>query len=414
MKRQLLSCALIAVLLLTTTSAWAKRPLQEIREEIRQNGWSYTVEHNWVYDLPDEAKRALFGEKRAGQGKEIPFYRGTVLPRSALPAAFDWRNTDGHSYVAPVRNQGSCGSCYAFSAVGVAESLYRIAAGLPDVDLNLSESYLMFCLSQYYEGFYGCDGASYDYDEMQALVDHGVVDEACFPYDEGQTSDCGAACAQPATEVKLAGWGRLPCNNVDAIKTAILTYGPVNAAVQATDAFMAYGGGVFNDANQYCYSSPCYYTPTNHAIMLVGWNDADQAWILRNSWGPEWGEDGYMRISYRAARVACEAVYATYGAEAPFQLLEPGNGDLLTGAPTFQWTPGSYDWFLPILFLPLYGQTGYLTIPLGWTDQSSVQLPAVLWTYTKPWMWSGWIVVGADAGSQAYEFQGPRYFMKTN
>jgi hypothetical protein len=306
-----------------------------------------------------------------------------------------------------------CGSCYAFAAIGLAESLFRIGEGLPDTDVNLSESYVMFCLSQYYEGFYGCEGASYDYDEMQALVDHGVVDEACFPYDQGMTTDCGAACATPALQVKLSSWGRVPCNDVDAIKTAILTYGPVNAAVQVADSFSAYSGGVYNDLNQSCTSNPCYYTPTNHAILLVGWNDAEQAWILRNSWGPDWGEGGYMRISYRAARVACEATYGTYGANAPFQLLDPGDGEMLSEPPKFYWTKGPYDWFLTVLFLPLYGKTGYVTVPLAWTDQNVGEFSQFLWTYTKPWIWSGWLVVGVDKETLEYEVLGPQYFMKS-
>jgi C1A family cysteine protease len=405
---------LLALILLSAAlPAWAKRPLQEIREEIRQNGWGFTVDHNWIYDLSEEARQALLRERWVGRRKDFPIYPGPVLAKSDLPASFDWRNVAGHSYVGAVRNQGMCGSCYAFAAIGLVESLFRIGEGLPDTDVNLSESYLMFCLSQFYEGFYGCEGASYDYDEMQALVEHGAVDETCFPYDEGRTSDCGAACTTPALQVELSSWGRIPCNDIDAIKTAILTYGPVNAAVQVTDSFSAYSGGIYTDWNQTCTTNPCYYTPTNHAILLVGWDDAEQSWILRNSWGADWGEGGYMRISYRAARVACEATYGTYGTNAHFQLLKPANGDLLIDLPKFYWTKGPYDWFLTVFFLPIYGKTGYVTLPMPWTDQNVLDLPQLLWTYTKPWGWSGWVVVGVDKETLAYEVLGPQYFMKS-
>jgi hypothetical protein len=287
-----------------------------------------------------------------------------------------------------------------------------IGEDLPDANVDLSESQMMFCLSQYYSGFYGCQGASYDYDEMEALVAYGTIDEACYPYDQGLTSDCGAACDTPVLQVQLASWGRIPCNDMDAIKTAILTYGPVNAAVYVGDSFQGYSEGVYNDLNTTCPASPCYYTTTNHAIMLVGWDDADQAWILRNSWGTSWGEDGYMRIAYEAANVACAAVYATYGQPAPFQILEPVNGTLGVQSPTFYWTKGDYDIFRLYLYLPIYGASGPVPIALGWTTDNFRDLPASWWTYMKLYSWAGSWVLGVNTGTLDYDVLGPNFFMR--
>jgi C1A family cysteine protease len=413
MRRLVLQAAVLSVLLLIARGAHATRPLDQIREEIEANGWSFTVDHNWVYDLPDQAKEKMFAPKRKGMGKAVPELSIPVLPKSALPPAWDWRDVEGHSYVSPVRNQGACGSCYAFSATGVAESLFMIAEELPGTNVDLSESYLMFCLSAFYGGFYGCNGASYDYEEMEALVTHGTVDEACYPYDQGLTSDCGAACEQPSLQIQLAGWGRIPCNDTDAIKTAIVTYGPVNAAVFVSDAFQAYSGGVYNDLRTSCPEAPCYYTATNHAIMLVGWDDADQAWILRNSWGGGWGESGYMRIAYTAARVACEAVYANYGQPAPFQMLQPANGTLLSSPPTFYWTKGSYDLFRLTWVLPFFGMSGYVPVPLGWTSDNFKGVPSSLWTWVRTYAWAGAWIVGVNTDTLDYEVQGPTCFMRT-
>jgi C1A family cysteine protease len=412
-KKLLLQFTVIGIFLATAWGANATRPLDEIREEIEANGWSFTVDHNWVYDLPDETKGRMFAPRPMGQRRAVPELSISVLPRSELPEAWDWRNVEGHSYVSPVRNQGACGSCYAFSATGVTESLFMIGEELPDTNVDLSESHLMFCLSQYYSGFYGCAGASYDYDEMEGLVTYGTVDEVCHPYDQGLTSDCGAACETPALEVRLAGWGRIPCNETDAIKTAIYTYGPVNAAVYVGDSFQAYSQGVYNDLRTSCPGSPCYYTSTNHAIMLVGWDDADQAWILRNSWGTGWGEDGYMRISYTAANVACEAVYATYDQPAPFQMLRPANGTLSSESPTFYWTRGDYDLFKLYWFLPFYGTSGYVPIELGWTVANFKELPPSWWTWIKLYVWAGSWLVGVNTDTLDYEVLGPNYFMKS-
>ncbi len=205
MKRLLLQLSVITIALTTAWSAYATRPLEEIREEIEANGWSFTVDHNWVYDLPDDVKGRMFVPRRMGQRRAVPELSIPVLPKTELPPAWDWRDAEGQSYVSPIRNQGACGSCYAFSATAVAESLFMIGEDLPDTDVDLSESHMMFCLSQYYSGFYGCLGASYDYDEMEALVAYGTIDEACYPYDQGLTSECEAACETPALQVQLAG-----------------------------------------------------------------------------------------------------------------------------------------------------------------------------------------------------------------
>jgi hypothetical protein len=146
--------------------------------------------------------------------------------------------------------------------------------------------------------------------------------------------------------------------------------------------------------------------------MLIGWNDADQAWILRNSWGEGWGEDGIMRISYTAANVACAAVYATYDQPAPFQMFSPANGTLDDLPPTFYWTKGDYDLFKIYLYLPFYGLTDPVPIELGWTTDNFKDLPASWWAYLKLYAWAGSWVLGVNTSTLDYEVLGPRYFMR--
>ena len=85
------------------------------------------------------------------------------------------------------------------------------------------------------------------------------------------------------------------------IKAAIAQYGAVGCGFATDDAFQAYAGGVFTDSAA---------RQIDHDVMLVGWDDASNAWILRNSWGTAWGEAGYMRIDYAANAVGTEAVWA--------------------------------------------------------------------------------------------------------
>lgn len=244
----------------------------------------------------------------------------------SLPTSFDWRSYNGHSYIGSVRDQGDCGSCYAFGASACAEGTYNFATGSYDSNTaDFSEAYIVWCLgsmSAYSSNFGGCDGADYTYSELQALVDIGTIDESYFPYSDSDNQSCPSV-ATSAPKIQFDGWYRVTCSDIDAIKTAIMTYGVVDAAVYVTTSFQNYSGGIFSDSYTTCSSSPCYNTPTNHAIALVGWGyDATYGdyWILRNSWGSSWGESGYMRIKATSARVACEVCYMVYetdGSTAP-------------------------------------------------------------------------------------------------
>lgn len=328
----------LALFVLLAIGAWAQQAqndlvfqesdsLDMIQQKIERNGFGFAVGHNWVFDMTPEQKQAFFS-RHAGRQPRVYGYADNIGPLATvlgktLPTAFDWRSYNGHSYIGPVRDQGSCGSCYAFGASAAAEGTYNFANGLYDSNcIDFSESFIMWCLSSispYSSHFGGCDGADYDYYELEALVQEGTIPDSYFPY---IMSDPGCTHWNDP-RYKFAEWHRIGCNDIDAIKTAIMTYGVIDVAVYASSAFQAYSGGVFQDSYTTCSSSPCDYTPTNHAVALVGWSDADGAWILRNSWGSSWGENGYMRIKYTSARVACEATYLVYSAAPGLTVTSP-------------------------------------------------------------------------------------------
>ncbi len=323
--------------------------LEEIRYKIDYNGYDFTVSNNWVFDLPEGEKAALFtrraplSPRRGGAGEDIgPL--GEILGTVDLPASFDWRNYNGHSYIGPIRNQGNCGSCYAFGAAAAAEGTYNWANGLYDGNrVDFSEAFIAFCLSDHYsQHFDGCDGADYDYYELEALTQYGICAESVFPYHDYQQS---CPLSPYPSLAQFQSWHRIPCNDIEAIKTAIMTYGVVDAAVYVGNAFDAYSGGIYQDSNTNCTANPCYYTYTNHAISLVGWNDngGNGYWILRNSWGTSWGEGGYMRIGYTSAFVSCEAAYLVYG-EAPPPTPAPPRFPTPPPGPTpGPYIPGDYN-----------------------------------------------------------------------
>ena len=222
----------------------------------------------------------------------------------ALPSAYNWCSLGGCT---PVRDQGQCGSCWAFGTVGPLESAILIQDG---VSRDLAEQYLVSCNT---DGW-GCDGGwwAHDYHEWKYPPGEpgpGAVYESDFPY-TATDAPCNGPYAHHET---IADWVFIGSENgvpsTDAIKQAILDHGPVSAAVCVNTAFQSYTGGVFNPF------WPCLNI--NHAIVLVGWDDSLGAWRLRNSWGPDWGEDGYMWIAYGKNYVGYSANYVIYAGSTP-------------------------------------------------------------------------------------------------
>jgi C1A family cysteine protease len=307
--------------------------LEEIRYKIDHNDYSFEVSDNWVFSMSSEEKSRFFSRRAPTFSRMLTADTGigpleSRLGTVVLPQEFDWRDYNGHAYIGPIRDQAPCGSCWAFGACAAAEGTYNWAMGLSDGNCaDFSESYLMWCLGSilpYSDHFGGCNnGADYDYYELLALTQagttprDGVCTESNFPYQSTAPASCSPYLAYP--RVLFESWHRVPCNDIDAIKTAIMTYGVVDAAVLTTSAFSSYAGGFYQDDNNTCNASPCYYATTDHAISLVGWDDNYEwnsqtagVWILRNSWGTSWGDNGYMYIKYSSAAVSCAVCYLVY------------------------------------------------------------------------------------------------------
>jgi C1A family cysteine protease len=294
--------------------------LEALRFKIRHNGYSFTVGRTWVYDLSPEEREAMRGRRPSAGAASAADDIGPLTNRLGmeLPKRFDWRDRDGRFYIGPVRNQGVCGSCYAFAAAAAAEGAYNLALGLFDgACADFSEAFIAWCLgslSDYREHFNGCEGADYSYAELDALTREGIPFESVYPY-AGEDSQACPDSASKAPRAVFESWHRVPSGDIEAIKTAIFTYGPVDAAVMTNKAFFGYTGGVYDDDNTGCVDGD--QTETDHAVSLVGWDESppeggEGCWILRNSYGPEWGENGYMRIRYTAAAVSCAVSYLVY------------------------------------------------------------------------------------------------------
>jgi TolA-binding protein len=194
----------------------------------------------------------------------------------------------------PIRNQGACGSCWAFGAVGALESSNAIING---AKIDLSEQHAMTC-----SGGGNCSGGWYTpvYEWLAGGKD-GLRTESQVPYQAAN----GKCSANGKTPYEVQAWGWVDPYSIQpsvaSLKSSICKYGPVAAAVAATPAFIAYSGGTFDEKSK---------TTVNHAVVLVGWDDSRNAWLLRNSWGTNWGEDGYMWIDYGSNSVGAYSAWA--------------------------------------------------------------------------------------------------------
>ena len=301
-RRALDAYVLVVFLLGTSAAAWAQltdADIAALRERGEREGWTFTVGHNEATQRPIEQLCGTLPSPDGQRGARFD----PCLPERALPSTWDWRTALS---LPAVRNQGNCGSCWAFGAIGAMEcALVREAS----ISVNLSEQWLVSCTSAG-----SCDGgwteSALEYLTCGGGQDpcggNGAVLESSFPY-VAWDAPCGCPYEHPyCLDSWLLVGSQWSDPSVEQIKQAIYDHGPVVVGVRAgTWAFAAYSGGIFN---------ACESGMTDHAVLLVGWDDnqAGGIWFLRNSWGPGWGEGGYMRIKYGCNRVGRLAAYVNY------------------------------------------------------------------------------------------------------
>ncbi|MDM7987856.1 MAG: C1 family peptidase [Smithella sp.] len=274
-------------LLLFCTFSFAAES-DEIKAAVKAKGVKWIAGETSVSKLPSDQRKLRFGlmkPEMTGTEKKVAL----EAPMTALPSDLDWRNTpiNYNSCVTSVRDQGNCGSCWAFATAGALESFSLIKAGCPAGDWDLAEQILLSCSRAG-----SCSGGYIDR-ASSFIRDTGLPSEVCFPYTAANSKCRNASCAdwQLDTDV-IGGWAYVATTSpsVEAIKNALNTYGPLVTTMDVYTDFFYYSGGI------YSYATGNY--EGGHAILIVGYSDSSQYFIAKNSWGTGWGEGGFFNIAY--------------------------------------------------------------------------------------------------------------------
>jgi len=201
-----------------------------------------------------------------------------------LPSSFSWTNIDGIDYTTPIKDQSPAPTCETYALCAALETLLQYQTGelyTPD----LSETHLYF----YAGGTYERGGVNV-YDACEYLVDYGVPDEGCYPdphrpYDYPYTSVEG----WENRTVKINEWGWIP-NDETAIKQALIDYGPLTICIHVYEDMYEYTGGVYHRTSSNRVGG--------HLVALVGYDDNTESWLVKNSWGNRWGDNGWFHMGY--------------------------------------------------------------------------------------------------------------------
>jgi C1A family cysteine protease len=248
--------------------------LRAIQQEIIIDEGDWQAGITSVSGLTDAEKRRL------ALPDPIPEPIGEIrtAPRALRhEESFDWRDEGA---VTSVKSQGSCGSCWAFSAIGVVESAFLKYA---EKELDLSEQHLVSeCCSAG-----SCNGGWPDW-ALEYIQNTGVPDEACYPY-TARNGDCDPCAGWEDRAYKIKDYVSVK-SSTDNFKWALKEYGPVAVVLEAPDDWYYYRSGVYSPVTDVGWA--------NHAVILTGWDDSDGCWFIKNSWGPGWGEQGYARVKY--------------------------------------------------------------------------------------------------------------------
>jgi C1A family cysteine protease len=283
--------------------------LQNVRNGIKSKGTTWTAGLTAKSVLTDDQLKMSLGLK--GNPPKLPHSAGMPKALVNLPDSFDWRNVGGENLISPVRDQGQCGSCWAFAAVAALEGNTKAYYNNTSINPDLSEQDLISCGIPWNgqpcppagNGKGGCCGAYEDDTNGHQIssifsnifANQGISQETCFPY-TATDSSCSGKCSTWQTDAyKTVSYEAIPLTdniqqNIYNIEKAVVSDGPVEVGFYVYSDFENYQSGIYQHTTDILKGG--------HAVTVVGFgkDDGRDYYIVKNSWGSTWGDNGYFRI----------------------------------------------------------------------------------------------------------------------
>jgi len=259
---------------------------------------TYSLGMNRFGDLThEEFKKQMNGFKVSSETNNFDHHTFLAPAHVTIPDTVDWRK---EGYVTAVKDQGQCGSCWAFSATGSLEGQHFAKTKQL---ISLSEQNLVDCSGKF--GNMGCDGGLMDAAFQYIKANQGIDTEKSYPY-EARDGQCRFKKADVgATDT---GFVDIKHQNETDLQMAIATIGPISVAIDASqDSFQFYKSGVYNEPD-------CSSTELDHGVLAVGYDTTGthQYYIVKNSWGTSWGNQGYIWMSRNKKNQCGIATMASY------------------------------------------------------------------------------------------------------
>uniref|UniRef100_T1J339 Cathepsin L n=1 Tax=Strigamia maritima TaxID=126957 RepID=T1J339_STRMM len=259
---------------------------------------SYALAINEFSDLlPHEFSSVMLGLSKPNKNANMENSSSYLSPSNVvLPKSVDWRKK---GYVTPVKNQGQCGSCWAFSTTGSLEGQHFRKTGAL---VSLSEQNLVDC--SYLN--HGCNGGIMDYAFQYIKKNGGIDTEDSYKY-EMQVGPC--RFKKSSVGATVTGFVDVTTGDENALAEAVATVGPVSVAIDASDPdFQHYSRGVY-------YKPDCSSTNLDHGVLVVGFGTDEKQndfWLVKNSWGASWGDEGYIKMARNRENNCGIATLASY------------------------------------------------------------------------------------------------------
>ena len=295
---------------------------KDIDKNIQNEGLQWNTKKTTASEKPVKKQANLLGGVKTDEKEVASEIKRTAQAEKAAPKfsrgnGVDWRNHRGNNYVTRAWNQKSCNACVSFAVVAAMEAKLRIQTGRPNLPIALSEASMNFC----HPGGNCTSGWSIP-DGLKWAQTTGVVDEECSPWG---SSGCNRCSNWQQRAFKIASFED---HRTTEERKAALEHGPCIGYMFAYADFLSYGGGIYRKT---AGTSPLGF----HAILVVGYDDGQQAWIVKNSMGRSWGDNGFGMIAYNDPNLMLDNAFPFYSIgtiSIPgfFKNNKTGSGDDLT------------------------------------------------------------------------------------